>query len=256
MQYFCYKLCVLNNDPAALIFNESEVHSVNQNFPRIITLLRKERSLSQKSAAEALGISQALLSHYEKGIRECGLDFVVKTAEFYNVSTDYLLGRSPSRTGATITVHDLPEPDTAPQSSLLPDLNKKLIGNSLDVIFSLLQEYGSKPLTEELSAYLSASVYKAFRILYSANEKNPQGMFTVPSKVCDGLADAAQCIAEVNAKCLAAGDSTVDGTGPDSCEVPDLSPELLTKKYPLHSASLFHLIQFTEARMLPKKESK
>ncbi len=229
---------------------------VNQHFPRIITLLRKERSLSQKSAAEALGISQALLSHYEKGIRECGLDFVVKTAEFYNVSTDYLLGCSPSRTNAAITAHDLPEPNPAPQSNLPPDLNKKRIDSSLDVIFSLLQEYGNKPLTEELSAYLSASIYKAFRILYSANAKNPQEMFTVPPKMCDGLADAAQCIAEVNAKCLASGDSTIDGTGSGSSEAPTLSPELLTEKYPLHSASLFHLIQTTEARMLPKKESK
>lgn len=51
---------------------------VNDAFPRIITLLRKERGLSQKKAAEELQVSQALLSHYEKGIRKCGLEFVVK----------------------------------------------------------------------------------------------------------------------------------------------------------------------------------
>ena len=82
---------------------------VNDAFPRIITLLRKERGLSQKKAAEELQVSQALLSHYEKGIRECGLEFVVKIANFYNVSCDYLLGRSPNRSGATITIDDLPE---------------------------------------------------------------------------------------------------------------------------------------------------
>ncbi|MCI8497183.1 MAG: helix-turn-helix transcriptional regulator, partial [Clostridiales bacterium] len=43
---------------------------MNDSFPRIITLLRKERGISQKAAAQELGISQALLSHYEKGIRE------------------------------------------------------------------------------------------------------------------------------------------------------------------------------------------
>ncbi len=42
-------------------------------FNRIIKLLRKERGITQKQAAEDLGVSQALLSHYEKGIRECGL---------------------------------------------------------------------------------------------------------------------------------------------------------------------------------------
>ena len=81
---------------------------MNDAFPRIITLLRKERGLSQKKAAEELQVSQALLSHYEKGIRECGLEFVVKIANFYNVSCDYLLGRSPNRSGATITIDDLP----------------------------------------------------------------------------------------------------------------------------------------------------
>ena len=65
-------------------------------FNRIIKLLRKERGITQKQAAEDLGVSQALLSHYEKGIRECGLDFVVKVADYYNVSCDYLLGRTPS----------------------------------------------------------------------------------------------------------------------------------------------------------------
>ena len=56
---------------------------INNDFPRILTLLRKEQGFSQKKVAEDLGISQALLSHYEKGIRECGLNFVVKVADYY-----------------------------------------------------------------------------------------------------------------------------------------------------------------------------
>ena len=54
--------------------------------------LRKDKNLSQKEAAEQLDVSQALLSHYEKGIRECGLDFLCRASAFYDVSTDYLLG--------------------------------------------------------------------------------------------------------------------------------------------------------------------
>ena len=46
-------------------------------FNRIIKLLRKERGITQKQAAEDLGVSQALLSHYEKGIRECGLQITI-----------------------------------------------------------------------------------------------------------------------------------------------------------------------------------
>ncbi|MGN0527820.1 MAG: helix-turn-helix domain-containing protein [Eubacterium sp.] len=68
-------------------------------FSVVLSQLRKERGISQKKAATDLGISQALLSHYEKGIRECGLDFVIKCSEYYGVTTDYLLGVSENRNG-------------------------------------------------------------------------------------------------------------------------------------------------------------
>jgi transcriptional regulator with XRE-family HTH domain len=64
------------------------------SFATRLTEQRKARGLSQKQAAADLGVSQALLSHYENGIRECGLAFVVKAAEYYGVSCDYLLGRT------------------------------------------------------------------------------------------------------------------------------------------------------------------
>ena len=76
-------------------------------FNRILALLRKERGITQKQAAADLGISQAQLSHYEKGIRECSLAFVVQVADYYGVSCDYLLGRSADRSGQTISVADL-----------------------------------------------------------------------------------------------------------------------------------------------------
>ena len=63
-----------------------------QVFSKRLTELRKEKGVRQKDAAQVLGVSQSLLSHYEKGVRECGLDFVVRAARFYGVSTDYLLG--------------------------------------------------------------------------------------------------------------------------------------------------------------------
>ena len=146
---------------------------MNNSFSRIITLLRKEQGLSQKQVAADLQISQALLSHYEKGIRECGLDFVIKTADYYNVSCDYLLGRTPDRSGAKITVEDIPDQDAVGKEnifkgSILPTLNKKLIVNSFNIVFDILQKVGNKPLTTEVSSYLMVSVYNAFRTLYSA----------------------------------------------------------------------------------------
>ena len=62
-------------------------------FARVLSQLRHEKGVSQRQAAQSLGVSQALLSHYENGIREPGLAFVVRACDYYQVSADYLLGR-------------------------------------------------------------------------------------------------------------------------------------------------------------------
>lgn len=72
---------------------------MSANFALRLSDLRKEKNISQKEAASCLGVSQALLSHYEKGIRECGLDFLKKACDYYDVTSDYLLGLTDSRHG-------------------------------------------------------------------------------------------------------------------------------------------------------------
>ena len=67
---------------------------MERNFPETLSALRKGRNISQRQAAADLGISQALLSHYENGAREPGLSFVCRACDYYGVSADYLLGRS------------------------------------------------------------------------------------------------------------------------------------------------------------------
>ena len=69
-------------------------------FASKISALRREKKITQKDAAAELGVSQALLSHYEKGIRECNLEFVKKAAVYYNVSADFLLGLSDTKHGS------------------------------------------------------------------------------------------------------------------------------------------------------------
>ena len=63
-------------------------------FSETLSALRKGRGVSQRQAAADLGISQALLSHYENGAREPGLRFVCKACDYYGVTADYMLGRS------------------------------------------------------------------------------------------------------------------------------------------------------------------
>lgn len=65
-----------------------------RDFSETMSILRRERGLSQRAAAADLHISQALLSHYENGAREPGLAFVCRACDYYGVSADYLLGRT------------------------------------------------------------------------------------------------------------------------------------------------------------------
>ena len=66
---------------------------MEHNFSTVMSLLRKKHKYSQRNVAADLEISQALLSHYENGAREPGLNFVCRACDYYNVSADYLLGR-------------------------------------------------------------------------------------------------------------------------------------------------------------------
>ncbi|MBQ4093781.1 MAG: helix-turn-helix transcriptional regulator, partial [Oscillospiraceae bacterium] len=184
------------------------------SFNRILTLLRKERGLTQKEAAASLGISQALLSHYEKGIRECGLSFVVRAAEFYGVSCDYLLGRSPDRSGLTLSVEELPENTDDPndnryRGSLLPVLSKKLLINSLSVLYDFLLRNPDKALVGEITNYLNTAVYKMFRTVYSANSRNQDKLFSIPHKLYGGFADASMSRSEAKLRDMLSAQPTM-----------------------------------------------
>lgn len=67
---------------------------MERTFPQTLSALRRERNISQRQAAAELNISQALLSHYENGAREPGLNFVCRACDYYQVSADYLLCRT------------------------------------------------------------------------------------------------------------------------------------------------------------------
>lgn len=227
---------------------------MNADFPRVLTLLRKERGISQKLAASQLGISQALLSHYEKGIRECGLDFLIRCADFYGVSCDYLLGRSPDRAGSKLTVEDIPEPDSIGKENVfktgvLPVLNKKLIANSLNILFDLLSKSGCKPLINEVSSFLMLSVYRMFRLVYGANPRNQAALFTVPETVAQLYADSAMQLCCANAQSISKGDPVADMERIQNVDPLYVTTEGLSKDYPLFASSLLNLVQNSEARI-------
>lgn len=134
--------------------------------------LRAEAGLSQKEAAAALGVSQALLSHYEKGIREFGLDFLCRAADFYGVTADYILSRSDSRTGL--------------DSSFLEDISEDSKFSPSTIYRAAIMTHermsaGSNAAGEKADMLYAASIYKT---LFAAAQKGyiPKRWFTLPPK--------------------------------------------------------------------------
>lgn len=104
--------------------------------------LRKKRNLSQGQAAEALGISMRAYQNYEYGQREPNIEMINKLADFYGVTTDYLLGR------------DTGEPDTLDKLAAefnMSALEKKIVDNYLSLPMSMrgdLMEFLYKAVKE------------------------------------------------------------------------------------------------------------
>ena len=57
--------------------------------------IRTARGLGQKDVASVIGCSVTVYSRYETGDREPGIDTLIRLADFYNISLDELVGRTP-----------------------------------------------------------------------------------------------------------------------------------------------------------------
>lgn len=228
----------LSNTFYIILLLNLRCQGLKNDFPRIITFLRKERGLSQKQVASDLGISQALLSHYEKGIRECGLDFLVKTAEYYEVSCDYLLGRTVQRKLASVTADDIPESDEIRhlKGNMINQINRKLLMNTTTVIFDLLAQIGNKKLTNAVSNYLMSAQYQIFRTIYCSEENNSQTMFSVDRNRYKNLTSASMLLdLEIIDALIESNDISLA-----------LSPDVISNYFDKGASSLFNLIQYSE----------
>ncbi|AIC96088.1 helix-turn-helix domain-containing protein [Shouchella lehensis] len=67
------------------------------NFQERLKSLKNESSTSYQELAEYLGISLRAVQHYASGARTPDLEGLIKIADFYEVSIDYLVGRSDER---------------------------------------------------------------------------------------------------------------------------------------------------------------
>lgn len=56
--------------------------------------LREDKDMKQVQIAELLGIQQTVYSRYERGVQNIPLEHLLFLADYYNVSTDFILGRT------------------------------------------------------------------------------------------------------------------------------------------------------------------
>lgn len=212
------------------------------DFPRILSLLRKEKSIPQKQAASHLGISQALLSHYEKGIREPGLDFILRCSDYYGVTCDYLLGKSPQRNQGDVdidAIYDQLEDerkDNTFNQGMYSLLNRKLYVNAVAVLYDVLGKSPERELVDAVSGYFYVSFYNLYRHLYEAGS-NPKGSFITDELTYDLVCKSAALKFEAEIKRLLSDKQF------------DLTHDTIKKLYPKFSASLFNLLHTAEEKL-------
>lgn len=113
---------------------------------------------------------------------KCGLSFLVKTADFYDVSVDYLLGRTTNPSGADTDADSIPDIDEIEDVNRIKSntyclLNRKLLVNSTAVIYSLLAELNNKKISKGITDYLTIAQYNAFRKNLFLEQKQSVGYF-------------------------------------------------------------------------------
>ena len=88
---------------------------------KILINLRELNFLTQTDIAKHLHLSPITISHYEKGLTVPPTEVVYRLADFYNVTTDYILGKSASKTNLNETY-------------AIKLTNKMTIGDAVEII--------------------------------------------------------------------------------------------------------------------------
>lgn len=123
------------------------------NFPERLIKLRQNKALTQNELADLVKISRSALSLYELGKREPDFSTLSRLAEFFGVTTDYLLGRSEKTT----------------KSSSLSQKEERDISKDLEKILSNLESsealaFDGEPLDDETKALMKVSLENSMRL--------------------------------------------------------------------------------------------
>ena len=91
-------------------------------FSSRLKVLRQSKNLRQEQVAKLVGVNKSAISSYENNLRQPSYDILVRLANLYRVSTDYLLGQTNSR---TLDLSGLTDEEAILISELVATMTKK-----------------------------------------------------------------------------------------------------------------------------------
>ena len=206
-------------------------------FAKNLSEQRHRSKLSQKAAAEALEVSQSLLSHNENGIREPGLDFIVRAAKLYGVTTDELLGCG--KPG--------PIPAMEEETFSVPFVEQMHfeLHNAFVVLLDMLNEDYDPTVATYIRMYLGETMYEMFRLLYRANPGYDPNLFTITDQQFDSGAVVSD-LAMVRAQYIQALDRMI---ATRTKQPEPLPPSKLKERFDPYWPSVQNLLHISGVRL-------
>lgn len=140
-----------------------------------IKTVREQKNMTQKECADAFGVTLRAWQTYEQGISEPKYEMLCRIADFYGVTTDYLLGREPAADplqGLDITVDRVDNDNFIEAYEKLPECVKQIF---IDTMLKLSQAGAERAKAENL---ISIRFYESTRVsagtgLYDDNNEYP-----------------------------------------------------------------------------------
>lgn len=207
---------------------------MKNKFASRLAQMRKRSGMSQKAAAAKLGISQALLSHYEKGIRECGLDFVLKASKVFEVPCDYLLGATDKLPIDTVDNSERNE-NLIRKPKLY--LGRNRLQNAIDLLYNITARFGNPKMHQDINNLFYADVYLTFRIFQNSLAATGEtDLFDLPF---DSAVLHAQALKAMSCERLIAKMGEAE-------EKADFTKSQLRGEYPANADAIFSMIESVE----------
>lgn len=121
-------------------------------FGKRLRKLRKERKITQNELGETIGVSGRSIGQYETGMRTPdNIDIIVKLADFFQVTTDYLLGKTDDKNNKVIQTNFLDGEGKEHTLEIEHDKNDKNITLAqIQEVIKVLEKIGIDPKTINL----------------------------------------------------------------------------------------------------------